>query len=121
MTTFQHIAAAADEAAAEKPKTKHPPNPLPCGCGAVGVMDLKSFEATVRYKNIHVRFCPLHGAAPKLLRALKSINVRVGRACDEVSDQTFAGRDARRVFGQVSRQARAAIAKATVTGSGEEA
>ena len=52
-------------------KTEYPPNPLLCGCGVKGVEDLDDLGTTVRYKNLHVSFCPLHALAPEMLKALK--------------------------------------------------
>lgn len=45
------------------------PNPLPCGCGAMGTQDLENAVDDghclhVGYKNVHVVHCPLHAAAP---------------------------------------------------------
>ena len=55
-------------------RTKYPGNPLPCGCRAVGTIDLDPFDySRVHCKSIHVRFCPLHQAAGEILKALKAI------------------------------------------------
>ncbi|HUX11855.1 MAG TPA: hypothetical protein VMW87_02435 [Spirochaetia bacterium] len=52
-------------------KTKQTPNPLPCGCGAVGIRELDHGEAREQFSGIHIKHCPLHAAAPKLYAALK--------------------------------------------------
>lgn len=53
-----------------------PQNPLPCGCAAMGQMDLENaiddgHSLHVGYKNTHVVFCALHLAAPDMLAVLK--------------------------------------------------
>ncbi len=55
----------------EHRKKKKPPNPLKCGCAAMGTPDL-NWEARVEYKDIHVVHCPLHAAAADLLFACKA-------------------------------------------------
>ncbi len=49
------------------------PNPLPCGCGAVGTPDMDTLGTKMEYRNIHVRLCPLHAAAPELYQALVGV------------------------------------------------
>lgn len=74
---------------------KHAPNPLPCGCGAMGIQDLENAVddghcLRVGYKNVHVVHCPLHGAAPDLLAACEAAyavffgNVAVPGTCDAI-------------------------------------
>jgi hypothetical protein len=64
-------------------KKKFPPNPLPCGCSAVGIQDLEDAvddgsALVVGYKNVHVVHCQLHAAAPELLEALRDMTAFVG-------------------------------------------
>ncbi len=53
------------------------PNPLPCGCGILGTPRLEGYGSDYtliqHYDNLHIKFCPLHGAAPALLEALREI------------------------------------------------
>ena len=52
-------------------ETKVVPNPLPCGCVAMGAVDLTSWDAFVHYKNVHVRLCHRHAATDALIEALE--------------------------------------------------
>jgi hypothetical protein len=61
-----------------KPKQKAQPNPLPCGCAAVGEWDLEGAYddghcLRVGWKSVHVKHCPLHAAAPDFLQACKTL------------------------------------------------
>ena len=47
------------------------PNPLPCGCGAVGTPDMDTLGTKMEYRNIHVRLCPLHAAAPAMAEYIR--------------------------------------------------
>lgn len=51
-------------------KRKFPPNPLPCGCGAKGIVNDDCVSETIGYTHIHVVHCPMHSAAPGMLAAL---------------------------------------------------
>ena len=53
-------------------KTKHTPNPLPCGCGVMGTPGFNEEGTRIEYKRLHVKFCRKHAAAPKLYAALKA-------------------------------------------------
>jgi hypothetical protein len=48
-----------------------PPNPLPCGCGAMGRPTINWDGTRMEYLGTHVVHCPLHAAAPGLLAALR--------------------------------------------------
>jgi len=54
-------------------EAKHIPNPLPCGCGAVGIRELDHGEARERFSSIHIKHCRLHAAAPPLYEALEEL------------------------------------------------
>ena len=54
-------------------KKKYPPNPLPCGCGAKGIPDLDCMGTRIEYRDVHVVHCPLHAAAPDMLKALQEL------------------------------------------------
>jgi len=85
----------------------HLPNPLPCGCGAVGIPELDHGEARERFSSTHVRFCPLHQAAGELLEALKSLLSWV--------ELSFGVKAEQQMEDHPMRPAYAAIAKATRT------
>ena len=54
------------------------PNPLPCGCAAVGIRSLEGFgsdyELHTEYNGVHVKHCPLHQTAKELAEALAGLS-----------------------------------------------
>ena len=50
-----------------------PPNPLPCGCGLVGIDGINVAGTHTEFRNIEIRFCPLHSSAAELLEALERL------------------------------------------------
>lgn len=47
-----------------------PPNPLPCGCGAKGILGTNLEVTRMESHHTHVVLCNLHAAAPDLADAL---------------------------------------------------
>lgn len=65
---------------APRRKKKRPPNPLSCGCCCVGDPEIAGFgELRIEYKNIHVRHCQLHTAAPDLLAACEIVDAEAAQ------------------------------------------
>lgn len=60
-------------------KKRPPPNPLPCGCVVMGYPELEAYgsdyELRMKYKDQHVKHCPLHAAAPDLLAACELLDL----------------------------------------------
>ena len=59
-----------------------------------------------------IKMCPVHAAAFQMFKALRRIRIEAGKAFDEVSDQTSAGRDARTIFTKLAKLSEPAIALA---------
>jgi len=47
------------------------PNPLPCGCGIVGIPGLNLAGTKTEHRQLSIAFCPLHASAPAMLTILK--------------------------------------------------
>ena len=94
-------------------KREHPKNPLSCGCGAKGTLDL-TYDPP-RYQGVHVTFCPLHEAAPDMYKALKWIAKLGGNLSDAVIESIGGindGMSRALMYSEARRQARAAMEKA---------
>jgi hypothetical protein len=48
------------------------PNPLPCGCGIFGVEGINVDGSETEFRDLHIRYCPVHAAAPSLLAELEA-------------------------------------------------
>lgn len=88
-----------------------PPNPLPCGCGAAGILEGEIDGVGRIIRSPHVIFCPLHDAAGDLLAALEACEVSMDTATSlGVGD--FLPPAYRDSWAAAHTAARAAIAKA---------
>lgn len=49
------------------------PNPLPCGCGIVGIRGINRDGTAEEWRDKAIRFCPLHAGAEEMFAALKNM------------------------------------------------